>query len=31
MDELQTTTLRDRIARSQAGETGALDALVRRT
>ena len=31
MDELHTTTLRDRIARFQAGETSALDALIRRT
>ena len=31
MDELHTTTLRDLIARFQAGETNALDALIRRT
>lgn len=31
MDELQTTTLRDLIARFQAGDSGALDALIRRT
>jgi RNA polymerase sigma-70 factor (ECF subfamily) len=31
MDELHTTTLRDRIARFEAGETSALDALVRQT
>jgi RNA polymerase sigma-70 factor (ECF subfamily) len=31
MDELHTTSLRDLIARFQAGENGALDALIRRT
>jgi hypothetical protein len=31
MDELHTTTLRDLIARFQAGEISALDALIRRT
>ena len=31
MDELPTTTLRDLIARFQAGETSALDSLIRRT
>jgi RNA polymerase sigma-70 factor (ECF subfamily) len=31
MDELHTTTLRDLVARFQAGENSALDALIRRT
>jgi RNA polymerase sigma-70 factor (ECF subfamily) len=31
MDELHTTTLRDLIARFQAGENNALDSLIRRT
>jgi RNA polymerase sigma-70 factor (ECF subfamily) len=31
MDELPTTTLRDLIARFQAGENSALDSLIRRT
>lgn len=31
MDELHTTTLRDLVARFQAGETSALDVLIRRT
>jgi RNA polymerase sigma-70 factor (ECF subfamily) len=31
MDELSTTTLRDLIARFQAGDNSALDALIRRT
>ena len=31
MDELHTTTLRDLIARFQAGENSALDSLIRRT
>jgi RNA polymerase sigma factor (sigma-70 family) len=31
MDELPTTSLRDRIARFQAGQTSALDSLIRRT
>jgi RNA polymerase sigma factor (sigma-70 family) len=31
MDDLHTTTLRDLIARFQAGENSALDALIRRT
>jgi RNA polymerase sigma-70 factor (ECF subfamily) len=31
MDDLHTTTLHDLIARFQAGETSALDALIRRT
>jgi RNA polymerase sigma-70 factor (ECF subfamily) len=31
MDDLHTTTLRDLVARFQAGETSALDVLIRRT
>jgi len=31
MDELQTTTLRDLVARFQAGENSALDTLIRQT